>query len=84
MELETVQIVREDNPRGGYAIINKSDFDPNVHVLFGQPADRRAAFDAMTREELREVLDGHGVTYDARLGADKLRELALKTVFVEL
>lgn len=83
MEIKTVKIARPDNPRGGYAIINEADFDPAQHSLWGEEPDPRAQFDTMTKAELRDVLDGHGVEYDARSGVDKLRELALETVFVE-
>jgi len=34
MELETVKIVCE-RQSSGYVIINKSDFDPKIHELYG-------------------------------------------------
>lgn len=35
--LPTVKIKRPDNDRGGFAIINESDFDPAKHELFDAP-----------------------------------------------
>jgi hypothetical protein len=39
VSIETVQIV-SDETEMGYVIINKSDFDPSVHRVYGEaPAD---------------------------------------------
>jgi hypothetical protein len=45
-ELETVKI-KNDRQESGYVIINKSDFDPKVHELYGsslsdEPVDENA------------------------------------------
>jgi len=34
--METVAIVAENNDHGGYCLINKSDFNPEIHVLFSE------------------------------------------------
>lgn len=88
MTIPTIKIARPDNERGGYAIINESDFDPDKHVAFGE----ETAEEPLTREDIaemdkpdvREILNIHGVEHDGRANIDDLRNLAIATVFVEL
>lgn len=58
MQTETVKIVREDSTKG-YKIINKSDFNPEIHILFGD--DAGPAEVDMTDDELRAALEEAGV-----------------------
>lgn len=46
--LETIKVVR-DCPRG-YKIINKSDFDPKKHELFGEPKEAGPTIKEMVAE----------------------------------
>lgn len=71
--LETV-MVKRDGPKG-YRIINRTDFDPAVHVLHDpeQPADDG---DGLTKAEIHADLEALGVEFDPR--ARKADLLALR------
>lgn len=37
MDIETVKIKPTDPEQGEYVLINKDDFDPQAHALYGEP-----------------------------------------------
>lgn len=49
-----------------------------------QPELTREAIGEMDKEAVVEILQAHSVDFDGRAGVDTLRELAIKTVFVDL
>jgi hypothetical protein len=56
--IETVKVVKAHAP--GYAIINKSDFDPERHELFGVKSDGKADLVAQALElglESKSILE---------------------------
>lgn len=82
MLIPTVKI-KKDSARG-WSIINESDFDPDKHELFDAPENDGIDIDAMSKSDVKEVLDAHGVEYDGRAKLENLRELAKRVVFVDL
>lgn len=65
--LETVLISTKNGP----VMINKVDFDPSVHTLYGEVAfDRKAA---------REYLNALGINTSKNISDEKLSELLEET-----
>ena len=86
MDIPTVKVKNPD-AKSGFTTINESDFDPSRHELFDAPAKEditREAVDAMGKDGLRDILDGHGVEYDGRASLKALRSMVKRTVFVDL
>lgn len=69
MKIETVKIVK-DNGRTGYAIINKADFDPAIHELFGEGGERE-----LTVPELKARLKALDIEIPAGAKKAELAEL---------
>jgi len=70
--LPTVVISTTNGP----VIINESDFDPKIHVLFEAPAQEADAFD---RKGAKEYLDSLGVQYAKNIKDDALAQLVEDT-----
>ncbi len=51
MILETVKIMPSSPEQGDYVLINKDDFNPEVHTLYGQAPES-----TMTKVELQALL----------------------------
>lgn len=81
MKLETIRIAREDSD-SGFAIINASDFDQDAHEIFEEtPELTREALAKMPKDDVRELLEAHGVE-DMPKGVDDMRKLAERVIFL--
>lgn len=83
---ETVKVKAGDS----FAIINKSDFNPEVHELFeeaegggsggsgnGGTTDKRDEYEAMNKDALKSLLDARTVPYHANDNKAELVDLLL-------
>lgn len=66
---ETVCIFTNNGP----VIINKSDFNPNIHSLIGQ--EKEEVKEEFDREAAKEYLTTLGVQFAKNIGDKKLAEL---------
>ncbi len=73
MQIETVKVVSDVPEHGGFIIINKSDFNEEIHELFEEDADKK-----LTVKEMKALLDEANVEYPKTAKADDLRELVNK------
>lgn len=85
-DIPTIKVVNE-KARGGFMIINESDFDPDVHEPFeaDAPAERvtRESIARMRKSDVIDLLEAHGV--EGATGSLKsLRERLIGVMFVDL
>lgn len=67
MQIETVKVKRE-GPKG-CKIINKTDFDPEIHELYESDPT------GPTRDEMKAYLTEKGVEFPQNIKGDKLAEM---------
>ena len=70
MILETIQILPTSPEQGDFVVINKSDFDPQLHTLYGEHADV-----SMTKAELQSALDEKGIAHKPAMSKAELQAL---------
>lgn len=83
MKLETIRIA-DPNKDGDYITINADDFDPDTHVVFGEkpaPITRESIME-MSKDDVAELLEAHGVDVDKRRALDTLRAELIQVMFV--
>ena len=77
MILETVKIMSSSKEQGEFVLINKADFDPEVHTLYGHDADAKPA---MSKAELQAALDDKGIEYKPAMSKAELQSLLTPAV----
>ncbi|WP_212525856.1 hypothetical protein [Actibacterium sp. MT2.3-13A] len=82
-QIPTIKVVNE-KARGGFMIINESDFDPDVHEPFeaAEPVTREGVA-KMKKSDVIELLKAHGVE-DTDGNLPDLRERLIGVMFVDL
>lgn len=87
MTTKTLETVKVDDGKGGYYVLNKSEFKEGEMKLYKEPKSSAAAsassnepedFSKLTKAELQARLDKASITYDSAALKDDLVALADK------
>lgn len=62
---ETMKVKPWGEGQGDFVVINASDFDADIHELFGVEPEVKDEFSDLTNNKLKDYLTAAGVAFDA-------------------